>query len=74
MDWTRKSDTYIQNGLPAEVRATRDALLTASDWTQLADSPLSDSVKAEWATYRTALRNIPAQAGFPKTVTYPTKP
>tara|TARA_R110002167_G_scaffold134288_1_gene319756 strand:+ start:1187 stop:1411 length:225 start_codon:yes stop_codon:yes gene_type:complete len=74
MDWTRKSDTYIQNGLPAEVRATRDALLTASDWTQLADSPLSDSVKAEWATYRTALRNIPDQEDFPKTVTYPTKP
>ena len=33
--------------------------LTASDWTQLPDAPLSDSKKAEWATYRQALRDIP---------------
>ena len=74
MDYTRKTEHWIQNFLPAEVRATRDALLTSSDWTQLADSPLSDSVKAEWATYRTALRNIPDQEDFPTTVTFPTKP
>ena len=28
----------------------RGSLLEASDWTQLPDSPLSDSKKAEWAT------------------------
>lgn len=42
------------------VRERRQNLLTGSDWTQAADSPLSDSKKAEWATYRQALRNIPA--------------
>lgn len=31
--------------------------LMASDWTQLPDSPLSDTKKAEWATYRQALRD-----------------
>ena len=37
----------------------RNNKLTASDWTQAADSPLSNSKKAEWATYRQTLRDIP---------------
>lgn len=39
-------------------RRRRDQLLAASDWTQLPDSPLSESEKADWAEYRTALRNL----------------
>ena len=42
------------------LRSNRDSLLTESDWTQMTDSPLSDSKKAEWATYRQALRDLPA--------------
>jgi hypothetical protein len=34
-------------------------MLTACDWTQAPDSPLSDSKKAEWQTYRQALRDVP---------------
>ena len=41
-----------------ELRAERDRLLAECDWTQGADSPLSDSQKAEWATYRQSLRDI----------------
>ena len=44
-----------------EFRAKRDRLLEASDWTQMPDSPLSDSKKAEWATYRQALRDLPGK-------------
>lgn len=43
----------------AEIKTRRNYRLQASDWTQGADSPLSDSKKAEWATYRQALRDIP---------------
>jgi hypothetical protein len=57
-----------------DVRAQRDALLTASDWTQVTDSPLTTDVKAAWATYRAALRNLPQQSGFPLTITWPTAP
>ena len=53
------------------VRVERDELLTASDWTQVADSPVD---QAAWATYRQALRDIPAQDGFPNTVTWPVAP
>jgi len=42
-----------------DVLQKRNNKLTASDWTQMADSPLSDSKKAEWATYRQALRDVP---------------
>ncbi len=42
-----------------EVKSYRNALLAWSDWTQGNDSPLSSSKKAEWATYRQALRDIP---------------
>ena len=37
---------------------TGNNLLQESDWTQFNDSPLSDSKKAEWQTYRQALRDI----------------
>ena len=53
------------------IRATRDARLSGSDWTQVADAPVD---KAAWATYRQALRDVPAQAGFPWDVTWPEKP
>lgn len=44
----------------AELRKLRDNLLNISDWTQVTDSPLSDSKKAEWATYRQTLRDLPS--------------
>lgn len=53
------------------VRATRDARLSGSDWTQVADAPVD---KAAWATYRQALRDVPSQAGFPYDINWPSKP
>lgn len=44
----------------ANMRHRRDALLAASDWTQMPDSPLSDEQRAAWATYRQALRDFPS--------------
>ena len=49
-------------------------LLRQSDWTQLADVPLSAEKKAEWNTYRQALRDITAQEGYPFNVVWPTEP
>lgn len=55
----------------------RNALLLESDWTQFADSPLTDKKKAEWATYRQALRDLPQE--YPNAISnddiiWPTKP
>ena len=57
-----------------DVRSQRDKLIAETDWTQLADSQLSDSVKAAWVTYRQALRDLPTSEGFPHTTSWPTKP
>tara|TARA_R100001143_G_C3304167_1_gene107052 strand:+ start:249 stop:713 length:465 start_codon:yes stop_codon:yes gene_type:complete len=46
------------------LREIRNRRLLDSDWTQASDhsSPLADDKKAEWATYRQSLRNLPATA------------
>ena len=55
----------------ASVRSSRSDKLKDSDWTQVIDAPVD---QAAWATYRQALRDISAQAGFPQTVVWPTQP
>jgi hypothetical protein len=55
----------------ATVRAERDALLRASDWTQLPDIPAS--TRAAWAPYRQALRDITQQAD-PFNIVWPVAP
>ena len=52
------SPPYIANTNAAAVRNKRNILLQESDWTQVSDNPLSDSKKAEWATYRQQLRDM----------------
>lgn len=59
------------------LRLKRDALLTESDWTQVNDSPLTDTKKAEWSTYRQELRDLPSShqstTNFDDVV-FPTQP
>jgi len=58
------------NVAAAQVREERDALLAVCDWRASSDVTMSDA----WRTYRTALRDVPAQAGFPNSITWPTEP
>ena len=53
-----------------EARALRDELLASTDWTANSDVTMTEEMTA----YRQALRDIPAQAGFPNTVTWPVAP
>ena len=55
-------------------RARRNTRLAASDWTQIADAPLTAPEQAAWAAYRQALRDVPEQPGFPASVTWPVAP
>ena len=57
-----------------EVRAERNVKLAETDWTQSPDSPLTDSQKTSWATYRQSLRDITDSATSLDDVTWPTKP
>lgn len=69
-DWT--TDELAQ--LARNARYDRDEKLSESDWTQMPDSPLDSTIKASWATYRTALRDVTEQSGFPTDITWPTAP
>ena len=57
-----------------KLREQRNTLLLESDWTVMADSPLSDSKQVEWKTYRQALRDLPANTTDWTNPPWPTKP
>jgi hypothetical protein len=52
------------------VRDSRNRLLAETDWRFRSDMTPSQA----WKDYCQALRDVPAQAGFPHNVTWPTKP
>lgn len=62
-----------QPGWPA-VRADRNARLASTDWTQIADAPLSPAKAAAFAAYRQALRDLPDQFPDPASVVWPLQP
>lgn len=55
----------------ASVRAERNRRIAALDWTQGKDIP--ESISAPAAVIRQALRDVPAQDGFPWNVVWPTE-
>ena len=63
-------DTANTAARAAAERAKRTALLMETDHYALADVTMSDAMK----TYRQALRDVPQQAGFPSSITWPDKP
>ena len=64
-----KSDSELQAidnaALAKMIKDDRDQELFRTDWTQLPGGPLSDSKKAEWATYRQVLRDLPTNSNWP---------
>lgn len=54
-----------------QIKLWRNSQLAQSDWTQLPDAPVD---KAAWATYRQALRDLPAQGGEADDAEFPTAP
>ncbi len=56
------------------VRRERDERLSACDWTQMADSPLSPEKRAAWAAYRQALRDLPGVYSGEGPIPWPVAP
>ena len=52
------------------VRASRDAKLSETDWRFRSDMTPTQA----WKDYCQALRDVPSQAGFPWTITWPEQP
>ena len=49
------------------IRTDRDRRIALTDWTGMSDVTMT----AEMTAYRQALRDVPAQAGFPNTIDWP---
>jgi len=67
----------LDAALATEVRADRDERLTEVDavaGNALRWAELDAETQAAWAAYRQALLDVPQQAGFPNTVTWPVAP
>ena len=65
-DLTAEETQADKDSAMANIRGQRDAILTRTDGTQAVDNP--SPKKAEWATYRQALRDLPAtMTGDPRT-------
>lgn len=57
-DLTAEEVQAAKDSAMAQLRNNRNNLLTQSDWTQIPDCTIPK--KADWATYRQALRDFPA--------------
>ena len=68
------TDAEYDTVLSASTRQKRDRLIATTDYLVTPDYPISDDRLAKVKTYRQALRDIPEQAGFPRTITWPDKP
>lgn len=71
--------SYVSGYNSKQIREVRNQILKDTDWTQVPDSPLTDSKKTEWATYRQALRNMMAsytdnEDNTLEATTFPTEP
>lgn len=58
----------------AYLRHVRDLLIGLTDWTQAADAPLAEEQRAAWATYRRALRDLPAAYSGDGPIPWPKVP
>ena len=76
--WVAPSQAEIDAAAAAAIRAERDLKLATEVDPIVMNSLRWNSMTAEqqqaWADYRTALLDIPQQAGFPHNVIWPTKP
>lgn len=56
------------------LRIERNNRLQISDWTQISNSNLTPDKQTEWAAYRQALRDLPANTQDPANPVWPISP
>ena len=61
----------VHPDLAAEARQQRNALLAASDWTQVADAPVDQQA---WAAHRQQLRDLPETVTDFENIVWPQQP
>ena len=76
--WVAPSDAVYDEWKATEVRAERDSLLSIGVDPLVSNTlrwgELTTEKQTEWTQYRRDLLDITDQSGFPRNVTWPTKP
>ncbi|MBT9495383.1 MAG: phage tail assembly chaperone [Paucibacter sp.] len=70
----RWRSTPTTAAIAADVRAERYRRMVAADWVTLRAVRTGTPVPTVWATYLQLLADLPEQAGFPHTITWPVPP
>ena len=68
------TDAEYDTVLAASARQKRDRLIATTDYLVTPDYPIEPDRLARVKIYRQALRDIPEQSGFHRTITWPEKP
>ena len=68
------TDDEYDTVLAASARQKRDRLIAATDYLVTPDYPIEPDRLAKVKIYRQALRDVPEQSGFPRTIAWPEKP
>ena len=68
------TDAEYDTVLAASARQKRDRLIAVTDYLVTPDYPIEPDRLAKVKIYRQALRDIPEQSGFPRTIIWPEKP
>lgn len=68
------TDAEYDTVLADSARHKRNRLIAATDYLVTPDYPIEPDRLAKVKIYRQALRDIPEQSGFPRTITWPEKP
>jgi len=74
VDLTAEEATAATAVVAANVREQRNKLIAATDWVVLRAKELGQAVPLDYYEYRGDLRQVPEQAGFPHTITWPDAP
>ena len=75
-EWQTTTLTVTTERLIEKIRLKRDRLLRLEidSMNPIRWESMSQVEKNRWSVYRQALLDVPQQAGYPTTVTWPTKP
>lgn len=69
-----KSPEPTADELEEQARQKRDSLISQTDYLLMADYPISAEDLEAVKKYRQALRDVPQQKGFPKSISWPELP
>ncbi len=72
--WADLGNTIADEKKMRLIKNHRKELLSACDWTQLPDAPLTDAERVTWQQYRQALRDLPQTYPNPSDVMFPEQP